>query len=169
MMLLLSFTFPVVFLVLQLINIGKICLRQEVCNDHKMYLTMLTNVEASIESCSQLLLQLFIIFYGYSPGLLQRLTILASLIQLAKCSIAYDIERNTKDLKKEMKLTALLIEFVKRLPCYSSTIVFRIMSICLTMAFLRKWSIIPLSLLSLYLNSSSTIMKETLGFVSIIC
>ena len=44
------------------------------------------------------------------------------------------------------------MEAIKRLPCYISTIIFRVMSISLTMAYLRIWATIPLTLLVIELT-----------------
>ena len=52
---------------------------------------------------------------------------------------------------KDLNCKQTLVHTVRALPCYASTILFRIVSITLTLAYLRYWSIIPNSILVLEL------------------
>jgi len=103
----------------------------------------LVALEAFIECSCQLALQSFTILYGNDVDLLQLVTMSASFVMLAKTSIEFDIMARGKKLNFKQSLMHL----VKMLPCYVSTIVFRISSITLTLAYLRLWAIIPISTL----------------------
>jgi hypothetical protein len=145
-----SLTFPISFLILQLVGIFKmICHKSKLSRDYQMAITMVTGLESCVESCCQLLLQLFTIIYGYETNTIQKITIVASFVQLAKCSIAKDIETKLFFEDKTLGFKKTMVEVVKLLPCYVSTITFRVGSLCLTMAFLREFSIIPLTLLTI--------------------
>ena len=145
----LSIMFPISFLILQLGAILMICCKIKVPQLYQLIITMVTGIESSVESTCQLLLQLFTIIYGYDTSTVQWITIIASLFQLAKCVITLDIEHKLYVEKKTLGFKQLLVQVVKLLPCYISTITFRISSLCLTMAFLREFSIIPLTLLAI--------------------
>jgi len=159
-----SLVFPFTFIVFQLVAVIMTCFKAKVSEYHQMKITRYTGIEASVESCGQLLLQIFSILYGYETTTIQKITIMTSFIQLTKCSIMMDVETNllgsakkhtltqmfvasVHETRKELTFKQLLSESVKRLPCYLSSIIFRVMSLALTMAFLRIWSILPIGLL----------------------
>lgn len=152
-----SLSFPVAFLILQLVAIIKICFKSNIGSIYSWVIVMVTSVESSVESCCQLLLQLFTIIYGYETTTIQRVTIITSFFQMAKCSISLDIEKDLLfgedgeelDEKRTLGFIKYLVEVLKRLPLYLSTITFRVMSLCLTMAYLRYFAIIPLTLLTI--------------------
>ena len=105
-------------------------------------------LEASIESTCQLMLQLFTILNGYPSSSLQKLTILASFLQVSRCAISQDIDHKRDSMKeKELTFQESLVETIYRLPLYTSTIIFRVGSLCLTMAYLRFYAWIPISFL----------------------
>ena len=53
-----------------------------------------------------------------------------------------------------------MIEAVKRIPCYISTILFRVLSLSLTMAYIRFWAAVPLTLLIIELTLISWIRNK---------
>ena len=113
-------------------------------------------LESSIESTSQLLLQLFTLLNGYQCTSLQKVTIIASFFQIARCSILDDIEIKIELMGgKALTFKESLIETIYRGPLYASTIIFRIGSLCLDMAYLRYYSLIPMTIL-LAIQSSIT-------------
>ena len=144
--LIIALTFPLLFIVIQLVGVIMVCCKSDI-KEINQSITRFTGVEASIESSGQLLLQIFTILFGYETDTIQKITIITSLIQLAKCGIAMDLECKLAGTGKKLRFKQLLIESVKRLPWYFSTIVFRIMSLAFTIGFLRMWSILPISLL----------------------
>ena len=146
---LLIFTFPVTLVILQLIVIVRLCQNSEIDQDLKMSRTQAIGAEAFFEGFCQLLLQMFSLLYGYSITKIQIVTIIASFFQIARMSIILDIENNiySADHSLQMTFTNTLVETLKRLPCYISTIMFRLSAFGLTIAFLREWSIIPIVIL----------------------
>jgi len=84
-------------------------------------LTGVTNLEASVESVGQLCLQLFTILYGYPSGLIQKITIATSFIQIARCAILNDIEAKLGVDDKTLTFVESLWETLQRLPAYVST------------------------------------------------
>ena len=151
--LIVSLTFPIQFLVLQLVAIIKICCKSNLSQGHQLIITLLTAIESQVESCCQLLLQLFTIINGYDTNTIQIVTIIASFFQMAKVSISLDMENKLFDEKTNLGFKKNLVEVMKRLPCYATTITFRVMSLFLTMAFLRYFSIIPLTLLAIEISA----------------
>ena len=107
-----------------------------------------TGLEASVESSCQLSLQIFTRLYDYPPTTIQTVTMVASFFQLAKCSITQDIEMIVDQAGIQRPgFKDTLEEAIKRMPCYVSTIIFRVSSVTLTMAFLRGWATLPMSVL----------------------
>ena len=148
---LLSSMFPVMFLLGQLWQLFPSCFKRKSDEMESKFIEfMVTGVaylESSVESVGQLCLQLYTILYGYQSNWIQEIAILASFVQIARCAILNDMDTRLflDDTKLSFKETAW--EMIKRLPTYTSTIIFRISSLVLTMAYLRSFSIIPMILL----------------------
>ena len=108
---------------------------------------ILTGTEAFWESVTQMVFQGYTILNGlYSD--IQIITVTASFLCLSNTSILFDVAMTTKDLTT----SETLIHILSTIPCYLSTIVFRVMSLSLTIAFLRSYSIIPISILLIELS-----------------
>ena len=147
---LLAVFFPFWVLGVQLHAIITKCRKKDFGQEDQLRITRLTGFEASIESTLQLLLQLFTILNGYDTTPLQMITITASFFQIARCSLLNDLEVKLTLMKGDsLGFKALLKETIYRLPLYVSTIIFRIGSLCLTMAYLRYYSLIPIAVLFL--------------------
>ena len=143
-----SVVFPGFVLLMPLIAIFQICRKKKVDQQYQTMITQYIGMESSMESTSQLLLQLFTLLNGYPSTLLQKVTMVASFFQIARCSILSDIEMKIETMKgKALTFKESLIETIYRLPLYASTIIFRIVSLCLAMAYLRYYSIIPMTFL----------------------
>ena len=151
LVLLVSCTFPIALLLVQLLTIFYVYKNSDACKDHQMYLTAAIGMEACLESFSQLLLQIYTILYGYKVTTTQIITILASFFLIARTSMLLDIETKMYSMGKELSFGESLLQTFKRMPCYTSTIIFRVSAVSLTIAFLRGWSAIPISILFLEL------------------
>ena len=146
--LLISLTFPFVFLFGQLVAIVMLLFgKEKSVSEYQFFITAITNIEASVESVGQLCLQLFTILYGYPSGLIQKITIATSFIQIARCAILNDMEARFKLVDKRLTCVESLWETISRLPAYISTIIFKVASLVLTMACLRVYAIIPIALM----------------------
>lgn len=145
---LLSAVFPFIVLGNSFVAIIKKCQKKELAQNEQFGITRMIGLESSVESTSQLLLQLFTLLNGYHGTSLQKISIVASFFQIARCSILNDIESKIELMGgKSLTSKESLMETIYRLPTYSSTIIFRIGSLCLTMAYLRYYSLIPIALL----------------------
>ena len=143
-----SVGFPFVFLSIQLKAIINTFRNIKIDQEDQLRITQFTGFEAAIESTLQLILQLFIIFTGYPSSILQKVTVAASLFQIARCSILNDIETKIGMMKiNELSIKESLKETIYRLPLYASTIIFRVGSIVLTTAYLRLFALIPIAIL----------------------
>ena len=102
-------------------------------------LTM-TGGEAFCESFPQMVLQGYTILYGYEATTVQRVTIVASFVLLARTCIVFGLTmcRERLDFKDSILYT------IKVLPTHTTTISFRVLSFSLTIAFLRGWACIPI-------------------------
>lgn len=116
----------------------------------------LVAMEAFFESAAQMVLQGFTIIYGYQVTAIQGVTIAASFILLAKMSIEFDILMT----EKELSCKGTLMHTIQTLPCYATTITFRIASLILTFSYLRYWAIIPTFILITVLAGLSWIRYE---------
>ena len=145
--------FPIILLCWLLAPILNIYRQKPISQDTQLEITTMVGVEATIESTSQLLLQLFTILNGYPGSWIQNIAIGASFLQLARCSILLDVQMKAhlSDVV-ELTCTQSLFETLYRLPLYLSTIVFRVVSLCLTMAFLRYWALVPIGVLIFFLT-----------------
>ena len=111
------------------------------------YMAIGVALEAFLESFLQLILQTYTIFYGYEITNTQIAAICASFFFLSKASIDFDLEM----YEHELSICDIVKHFAIMLPGYAATIAFRVLAFSITMAFLRMWSIIPMSLLFLEL------------------
>ena len=159
-----SILFPIFFLGYQLFAIIRICIKREVNQFEKTFITTLTGLEAAIESTGQLMLQIFAIINGYPSTTIQKITIISSFFQIGRAAILNDIE-NKNFINKEDSLSFFqsLIQTLKRIPMYVPTIVFRVGSMVVTMAYLRWFSIIPITLLLVEMICVSWIRYDKLG------
>ena len=143
----LSVTFPITFLILQFAGLFFVRANSGATGIYKFFAVLATGLEASVESSCQLALQMFTRLYGYPPTTIQTVTMIISFFQLSKCSITQDIEWVSMANEEELGFKDMLKEAIKRLPCYVTTIIFRVSSVTLTMAFLRMWSVLPMTVL----------------------
>ena len=103
----------------------------------------MVGAEVFFEGFWQMVLQVFSLIYGYHVTSVQKFSIAASFILLAKASMEFDILM----IKKKLTCKESMIHATKILPCYATTIIFRVISFSLTIAFLREWSAIPIGVL----------------------
>ena len=142
-----SVGFPFLFLWYQLLIIVRIW-RNDGIDKLKTQITQFLGFEATVESTPQLLLQLFTIFNGYHSTLVQEVAMAASFFQIARCSILNDIETKIAIVHgKELSFKNSLLSTIYRLPMYASTIIFRVGSLAITMAYFRYLSLIPIAIL----------------------
>ena len=132
--------YPIALILMQIVNI--IVYYKYKNKNMETFVVLMIGMEAFFESFTQIVLQGYVILYGYNVTTTQIITIMASFILLAKTSICYDISVTEKELTFFEKLTHIL----NTLPCYITTILFRVSSFSLTIAFLRGISIIPITL-----------------------
>ena len=123
------------------------------------YMALGVALEAFLESFLQLVLQMFTIYYGYDITTTQIITICASFVILSKASIDLDLEMYIHDLT----LCDTLIHYLKMIPGYCFTITFRAIAFSATLAFLRVWSLIPISILMVELIMAYRISFGTFG------
>ena len=134
--------FPLTVLIFQFYT--TLTCQGEVCQG---YMAIGVALEAFVESFLQLILQTFTICYGYEITYTQIVAIFGSFFILSKTSIDLDLEMNHHFLST----WDIVMHFTNLGPGYAATIAFRVLSFSITMAFLRLWSIIPISLLFLEL------------------
>ena len=109
-------------------------------DDHAYYV----GAEAYFESFPQLALQLYTICNGYDMTTVQIISIIFSLFSIAKTSITTD-KQHMEDSLKDTSATFYqhFIHTIRIIPCYLTTILFRVASFSLTITFLRYYAIIP--------------------------
>ena len=148
--LILSLFYPITLIVVQLLMLLIACTGRGGNGKNKgiqgVAMTMV-GLEAFWESFPQMVLQVCTLLYGYPITPIQRVTIITSFILLAKTSISYDMMMTTSDLT----LNETVKHILKTMPCYFTTIVSRVLSISLTISYLRIWSIVPITILYLEL------------------
>jgi len=166
LLLLVLFPFAIpILVILQLYNVYKELKKGsenvqegEIYKTLKMLIVATLGIESSIESFSQIVLNIFTLLRKYPATTIQKWAILSSFLQLGVSSIGRDIELvtygkdddNTLDIKD--LIYATLKKYIPLLPCFVSTITFRAMSLSLTMAYFCWWAIIPISLLFIELT-----------------
>ena len=114
-------------------------------------------IEAFYESFPQLVLQGYTLLYGYEITTTQLVCIIASLIMLSKSVIQNDILMAKELMEKDFNISQTTWHTVRTLPCYLTTIVFRILAFCLTISCLGRWSWMPMIFLFLELGIVSYI------------
>ena len=148
--LILSLFYPITLIVVQLLMLLIACTGRGDNGKNRgiqgVAMTMV-GLEAFWESFPQMVLQVCTLLYGYPITPIQRVTIITSFILLAKTSISYDMMMTTSDLT----LNETVKHILKTMPCYFTTIVSRVLSISLTISYLRIWSIVPITILYLEL------------------
>ena len=144
--LLMSFTFPLSFLAIQVLGIFNCVPRFKNQEKYAVLRSLLNGAEASIESSLQLSLQIYTILNGHHFifASFQTISMVMSFIQITRCAIQQDM---IQFKKVELGFKELLIETATRLPCYVTTVIFRTSAFTLTVVFLRLWAIIPISVL----------------------
>ena len=153
---LLSVVLPFLVLLMPLFSIIQKCKKCEVDQRYQLEMNRYIAWESSIECTSQLTLQFFTLFNGYQGTPLQKVTIVASFFQIARCSMLNEIETKTYIMGgRPMKFTESIIETAQRLSLYVSTIIFRAGSLCIAMAYLRYYSLIPMAILLVVQSSIS--------------
>ena len=145
--------FPIFLFGVQLKVIISTLRRIKVTSCEQSLAKTLIGIEASIESSAQLILQLFTIIYQYPVTKIQSITIMTSFVHLAYSSILKDIDTKLyiMELHEDVSFCDTLTAKLYRVPGYTSTIIFRVGSLVVTMAYLRWFSVIPLALLFLEL------------------
>lgn len=123
--------------------------RKKVTSFDQSLVKTLIGIEASVESSAQLILQLFTIIYQYPITKIQAISVMTSFGQLAFSAILKDIDTKLyiMELHEEVSFCDTLTATLYRVPGYASTIIFRIGSLVVTMAYLRWLSVIPMTLL----------------------
>ena len=148
--LILSLCYPITLIAVQLLMLLIACTGRGGNGKNRgiqgVAMTMV-GLEAFWESFPQMVLQVCTLLYGYPITPIQRVTIITSFILLAKTSISYDMMMTTSDLP----LNETIKHILKTMPCYFTTIVSRVLSISLTISYLRIWSIVPITILYLEL------------------
>ena len=110
---------------------------------HQGYMAIAVAMEAFIESFLQLVLQKYTILMGHKITPTQAASIFASFFILSKASIDLDLEVYEHDLG----FCGTVKHYLILLPGYSATISFRTTAFAITIAFLREWCWLPMSLL----------------------
>jgi hypothetical protein len=131
------------------------------CQGHvnQGYMAIGVALEAFVESFLQIVLQNYTILIGYHITTIQIITICASFFMLSKASIDLDLEVYEHDLG----FCGTLIHYLTLLPAYSTTIAFRTSAFAITIAFLRIWCLLPMSLLLVEMIIVSYICFRKLG------
>ena len=138
--------YPITLLLSAFASIFTTCHRNELILP---YTLAMVGAEAFFESFPQILLQGYTILYGYEVTTIQKVTIVASFVLLARTAIVYDLVVAEAD--EELSFKDSMIYTLKVLPTHVTTISFRALSFGLTIAFLRGWSCIPIFVLHLEL------------------
>lgn len=121
-------------------------------------MTGTTGLEASLEALPQLVLQMHTIINGYDTTTIHLMSIGPSFTSVTMSSISSDIELGKTSIDEEDKtLMETAKMFIERLPCYLTTILFRSLSITLTISFLQEYSPIPIIILLLELVIVATV------------
>ena len=109
--------------------------------------TNFVGAEAYFESFPQLVLQIYTILNGYQVTTTQLVSIGFSFLSLANTAVTTDLENSCNILDTKISFKETIIELIQRMPCYLTTIIFRIGSFSLSISFLRGYSIICIFIL----------------------
>ena len=156
-------TYPLAMIVIEMAFLIQTCYKREINKSGKQFIMLLLiSIEASYESFPQMVLQGYTIMYGYDVTKIQIVTIVTSFLLLSKTAITYDITATGKDLN----FCQTIIHILKSIPIYCSTIVFRVLSFTLTIAYLRIYAVLPIIILFLELGIVSYIRYRNQEFGS---
>ena len=136
--------YPITLILLAFGSLFTPCHQQK---DLLKFALVMVGAEAFFESFPQILLQGYTILYGYEVTTLQKVTIVASFVLLARTAIVFDLLM----AEEELSFKDSMIYTLKVLPTHVSAISFRALSFSLTIAFLRGWCCIPIFVLYLEL------------------
>ena len=137
--------YPITLILVQLLYVVSNCCLVD--KNVKVVANIAIAMEAFFEGFCQLVLQGYTVLYGYPVTKTQMVSVIFSFLALARTATIYDILMK----KVELNFVQSLCHCIDTLPCYASAIVFRVTALSLTIAYLRLWSIIPISLLFLEL------------------
>ena len=142
--------YPLTLILLQLLYVFS-----NFCHGYKstsVIANIFIGMEAFFEAFGQLVLQGYTILYGYakdeSSSLsgfkeVQIISIGFSFLALSRVAILYDMTMK----RVEMTFVESLRHTLEILPCYAFTIIFRVISFSLTIAYLRIYAVIPIGVL----------------------
>lgn len=116
-------------------------------DDAYKWTVQMVGAEAFFESFPQMILQGYTILYGHDVTNVQKVTIVASFVLLARTSIVFGLAIESSIIDEKLSLKDSMIYTMKVLPTHVTTISFRVLSFSLTIAFLRGWSCIPIFVL----------------------
>ena len=144
--------YPLTFVILQLLyvisNFGL------VDKDISIVANIAIGMEAFLEAFCQLVLQGYTLLYGYQNmngyhvfKEEQIISIGFSFLALSRVAILYDVAMK----KINMTFVETLCHTLEIFPCYAFTTLFRVTSLSLTIAYLREFAFIPISILFLEL------------------
>ena len=145
---LVALAYPVILILMAFASIFIGGIRVFGGNDELMKWTIrLVAAEAFFESFPQMILQGYTILYGYEVTTVQIFSICASFGLLAKTCIEIDLFMLDTENPMMNDPFKSMIHTIKSLPTHGVTIIFRVLSFSLTIAFLRVWSVIPIAVL----------------------
>ena len=134
--------FPFLLVIQQIRGIINACRKGR--NSHHFLddLAGYVGAEAYFESFPQLVLQVYTICNGYNVTSIQIISIVFSLFSIAKTSVSTDtyMAKYLKD--KSATFDQYLVHTIQTLPCYLTTILFRVAAFSLTITFLRHYAIL---------------------------
>ena len=143
--------YPVTLVVLQLLYVFSNFCQAERLTAISEIANIFIAMEAFFEAFGQLVLQGYTILYGYQAkgyfNFQQLISIGFSFLALSRVALMYDMAMK----KVQMTLVETLCHTIEIFPCYAFTLIFRVMSLSLTIAYLRIWAMIPIGAIVLEL------------------
>ena len=144
--------YPVTLVLLQWLYIVSNFYKAEWLNAISEIANIFVAMEAFFEAFGQLVLQGYTISYGYQKDgdyfkHQQLISIGFSFLALSRVALLYDMAMK----KVQMALVKTICHTVEIFPCYAFTLIFRVTSLTLTIAYLRIWATIPIGVLLLEL------------------
>ena len=115
---------------------------------HQPYIAIGIALEAFFESFFQLVLQIYTILYGYTITGKQIVAMCFSFFILSKASVDLDMEM----FDRSVNITKTIGIYLQLVPGYAANICFRSMAFGITFAFLKIWSLFPMTLLFIELS-----------------
>ena len=147
--------YPVTLVLLQLFYVLSNFYKAECLNAISEIANIFIAMEAFFEAFGQLVLQGYTISYGYQAkgyfNYQQLISIGFSFLALSRVALMYDMAMK----KVQMTLVETLCHTIEIFPCYAFTLIFRVISLSLTIAYLRIWAMVPIgvNLLELFIIS----------------